>query len=188
MTARTRIPSEFVPLDVNYPHDRAIRQAGPMAELLFIRGMAYARRTKSEGVIPDYDLPVVGVGIPKVAQHANALVRVRLWVSIQGGWRIRSWGKWNPVSEDERKAKQSRGGTLGNHNRWHVDGVTSDDCEFCGAIATESLTDQSTESLSIAEVEVEVEKRESEPKTSSSDVTYVPRGASLRAVPGLGDV
>jgi len=187
----SKIPSEFVPLDVNYAHDRAIRQAGPLAELLFIRSMAYARRTKSEGVIPDYDLPVVGVGIPKVAQHAEALVRVRLWVAVSGGWRIRSWAKWNPVSDSARSARQSRGGALGNHNRWHVDGVTSDECEFCGPIGTESLSDRSTESLRIAEVEEEREKRESDGETSSLIVTLgtreTPRGSSLRAVAGSGD-
>lgn len=172
MTAK--IPSQFVPLDVNYAHDRAIRSAGPLAELLFIRGMAYSRRTKTDGVIPDYDLDVVGVGIPQVKKHADALVKVHLWVTVPGGWRIRSWDKWNPVSETQRKSAQARGGARGNHNRWHIDGVVSEDCEFCigEAIAyrspSDSPSDHPTESLRIAEREREREERESDGETHHS--------------------
>lgn len=179
MTAR--IPSEFVPLDVNYAHDRAIRVAGPLAEALFVRSIAYARKHKTGGLIPDYDLEVVGAGIPRLSKQAEALVAVRLWLVVSGGWRVRSWGKWNPVSDEDRKARQSRGGALGNHNRWHVGGVRSDDCEFCGAIGTESLTDRSTESVdrSLRIAEVEVEKRESDGSPSSLIVTSVTRATAV---------
>lgn len=165
-----KIPGEFVPLDVNYAHDRAIRQAGPMAELLFIRAMTYARRMKTSGYVPDYDLEVIGVGIPKLKQQAEALVRVRLWAAAAGGWKFRSWDKWNPVSDADRQVRQSKGGRLGNHNRWHVDGVASDDCEFCigGAIGTDSVTDIATRSLRIAEVEEEKERETDETHHSSS--------------------
>lgn len=128
-----KIPSEFVPLDVNMAHDGAIRAAGPMAELLFVRGLMYARRTKSLGRLPRYDLPVYGVGIPAVAKHAAALVREGLWVAEDDGWRIRSWDRWNPASSRKAQAKQSRGGSLGNHNRWHVNGTPRAGCEFCDA-------------------------------------------------------
>jgi len=147
----SKIPSEFVPLDVNYAHDRAIRQAGYQAELLFIRGLAYARKMfkVTGGLIPDYDLDIVAAGIPNAKKHASSLVRERLWITAKGGWHIRSFGKWNP--EIDRSA-QSTGGTLGNHNRWHVDGNWSPDCAFCGgpplddlAIGTESVTDRSTD-------------------------------------------
>lgn len=175
MNSNARIPGEFVPLDVNYAHDRAIRQAGPSAELLFIRAMTYARRMKTNGYVPDYDLPVIGVGIPKIERHAAELVRVRLWSTAAGGWKFRSWEKWNPVSDADRQVRQSKGGRLGNHNRWHVGGVTSDDCEFCSigeAIGTDSVTDIATRSLRIAEVEEELEReRETGMHSSSPSVT-----------------
>lgn len=188
-----RIPGEFVPLDVNYSHDRAIRQAGPMAELLFIRSLAYARKMRSVtgGLIPDYDLLTVAAGIPNPKRHVKALIDQRLWVIAKGGWRIRSFEKWNPEPD---RAAQGLGGRIGNHNRWHTDGRWSPDCEFCtppeGGIGTESVTDHSTDEkrslptdrLVIASVSLpiaEVEKREErETKTSvetksksSSDVT-----------------
>lgn len=157
-----RIPGEFVPLDVNYAHDRAIRQAGPHAELLFVRGVAYARKYKTDGLIPDYDLSVAGVGIPNVTRHAATLVRVGLWLAADDGWLIRSFPKWNPVSEAERAGKQSKGGSLGNHNRWHTNGRRSDDCTFCAPIGKRLGSDRSTDSLRIAEREGEREKRESD--------------------------
>ena len=163
-----RIPSEFVPLDVNYSHDRAIRAAGPMAELLFLRALTYARRTKSHGFLPDFDLPVFGVGLTSLPRQAKALVRERLWVEVDGGWRIRSWAKWNPTSTAESQAAQSLGGTLGNHNRWHSDGRHSEGCAFCDPSGERSGSDRGTDRsaisvpdrVGIAEVEVEREKRE----------------------------
>lgn len=158
-----KIPSEFVPLDVLYPHDRAIRSAGHCAELLFIRGLAYARKNKTNGSIPDYDLAVVGVGIPAVARHAKSLVREELWTEVDGGWCIRSWEKWNP--DQERREKQSVGGIRGNHTKWHTGpkGQVSEDCTYCFPISEgsvpESVPDHYDRSLVIAEREREGEKR-----------------------------
>lgn len=167
----TKIPSEFVPLDVNYAHDRAIRAAGPHAELLFIRGLAYARRTKQGGLLPDYDLPVFGVGIPALPKNAKALVREELWVEVDGGWLIRSFGKWNPIGE--RHDKQSQGGVRGNHIRHHTGptGRPSDQCALCVPIGTESVTESLPRSLPVAE------KKEREKRDSSSS-SYVTRGAA----------
>jgi hypothetical protein len=163
VTQPARIPGEFVPLDVNYAHDRALRAAGPMAELLFIRGLAYAKRGRAGGLVPDYDLSVVGVGIPNPGKHAAALVREGVWEEVEGGWQIRSWSRWNPRSEAQIAKRQSKGGSLGNHNRWHVEkGGWSADCRFCPPIGERSVSDRYTDSLSIAEVEEEVEKRESD--------------------------
>jgi hypothetical protein len=166
-----KIPSEFVPLDVLYPTDRAIRSAGHCAELLFIRSLVYARKNKTKGQIPDYDLSVVGVGIPALARHAAALVRAELWTEVDGGWYIRSWDRWNP--DQERREKQSEGGVRGNHTKWHTgpDAQVSDDCPYCSPIGegsvTESVPDHSKRSLRIAEREREREGEREEEKTSS---------------------
>jgi hypothetical protein len=172
----TKIPSEFVPLDVNYAHDRAIRAAGPLAELLFIRGMAYSRGKRTNGMLPDYDLPVFGVGIPALTKHAKALVREALWVEVDGGWAIRSWEKWNP--DQERHEKQSEGGTRGNHTKWHTGpkGRFSDQCPLCVPIGTESVPDHQPRSLRIAE---EKEKEKRDPSSSS---TYREAPDLLRSV------
>lgn len=129
MTRRT--PGNYVPLDVNYVRDAAIRKAGPMAELLYIRSLAYAKGAKRGGVVPDYDLEVVGIGITRLKSLATKLVEVGLWVRDSDGWTIRSWERWN--GEDEAV---SAGARLGNHIRWHVKtGKHDPECEHCVASA-----------------------------------------------------
>jgi hypothetical protein len=106
-------PGLFVPLDVNYVSDEGIRRAGIAAELLFIRALVYAKRTNSHGFIPDYDLPVIAVGLHPdgVPQSVAALIHWELWVEAEGGWHIRSWERWNSApdeAEKERKKAQAR--------------------------------------------------------------------------------
>lgn len=122
-------PGNYVPLDVNYVRDAAVRKAGPMAELLYIRSLAYAKGAKRGGVVPDYDLEVVGIGITRLKSLAAKLVEVGLWTREADGWRIRSWERWN--GEDEAV---SAGARLGNHVRWHVKTGRFDPvCEHCAA-------------------------------------------------------
>lgn len=99
-------PGLYVPLDVNYVHDEAVRRAGPQAELLFLRGLAYAKRVGNDGFIPDYDLPVVGVGLPDVNNAVERLVHWDLWREEEGGWRIRSWERWNASDEHEQERRR----------------------------------------------------------------------------------
>lgn len=177
-----RIPGEFVPLDVNYSHDRAIRQAGYQAELLFIRGLAFAREKYKvhHGLIPDYDLPVVAAGIPNPKKHAATLVRERLWIAAKGGWHIRSFEKWNPEID---RAAQSTGGALGNHNRWHIDGKWSPDCAFCGPptdaepIGPRSVTDADLGSLT----DRSSSQRKRERREGEGDVRSKPSSSSSQS-------
>lgn len=130
--AGPRIPGEFVPLSVNYAHDPALRRAGTAAELLFIRGLAESRLRKSHGFLAEFTLSGFAFGIRSPLKAADALVREGAWVKVSDGWRITAWDKWNPRSEADVHEKQSSGGALGAHNKWHVDGRRSDDCRFCG--------------------------------------------------------
>ena len=41
----------FVPLDVDYADDPKIIEAGPLAELLFVRGLAFCKQQLSDGHI-----------------------------------------------------------------------------------------------------------------------------------------
>ena len=107
-----RIPGEFVPSDVDTVHDPAIRAAGYKAELLFRRANEYSKRTKSDGVVPKYDLPIVGIGIPgPLAPLAAALVRVGLWQDSGDTWTIPKYLKWNlsqsEIADDKGQAPRS---------------------------------------------------------------------------------
>jgi hypothetical protein len=131
--ARTT-PGNYVPLDVNYSSDPAIRAAGEHAELLFVRGIAYCKRTRTDGFIPDFDLPVVAIGLRSVPKRVAALVSHGLWRPVDGGWVVRSWSRWNKPAAVEAAfvSTQAEHGTKGNHERWHAArGIVDPDCEHC---------------------------------------------------------
>lgn len=104
-----KMPGMYVPLDVNYISDADIRRAGPDAELLFVRGLAYCKRSSPDGLVPDFDLEIVGVGLKSVEKRAATLVQHGLWVEVEGGWQVRSWSRWNETSKDlEAKRERAR--------------------------------------------------------------------------------
>jgi hypothetical protein len=122
-----KIPGQFVPLHVNYDLDVAIRKAGPMAELLFVRSLVWSKRTRSCGFVSRWDVDAVGIGLRSCTKLAESLVTHGLWEVVEDGWRIRSWERWNSSEE-----AISAGGKVGNHRRWHVKaGKFDPDCEFC---------------------------------------------------------
>jgi hypothetical protein len=133
-------PSLFVPLDMNYMRDPAIRRAGPEAELLYVRALAFSKSGDTEGMIYDYDLPIVAVGLKNIAARVASLVRERLWVAVEGGWYIRSWDRWNPsrAEREEERQKRVEGAIKTNHNRYHK-GEFNDDCPLCVASLERSL-------------------------------------------------
>ena len=114
-----RAPSMFVPLDVNYPRDPRLRKAGPDAELLYIRGLAYAKGGETDGMVYDYDLDVVAVGLPRVQGRIAALEREKAWERREDGWFICGWFKWNEPTAKlrEQKRKRAEGAAKTNHRK-----------------------------------------------------------------------
>lgn len=128
-----RIPGEFVPCDVNMSTDPAIMRAGAMAELLFRRGLEYAKKNSRDGDLYELDLPLIALGIPKPAAAAEALVREGLWLQRKDGWQIRSYLKWN-LSQEERagKREQNRVGALkSNHKQGRHSEDLNPECPLC---------------------------------------------------------
>lgn len=141
-------PGNYVPLDVNYARDSAIRRAGVTAELLYVRSLAYCKGARKDGHVPEYDLPVVAVGMRGVRQAVDALVREGLWDVTDDGWLIRSWVRWNG-SDQAFRQERSESGKLGNHRRWHVErGVVDPDCDLCSDRSATPNSDRTSESLS----------------------------------------
>jgi hypothetical protein len=96
----------YAPLSAHYYKDDAIADAGPMAELLYVRSLAFSADVLSDGYISDTQLlRFVGVGIPSVRKHADALCKVDLWIREDGGYRIVTWSKWN-LTKAEIQEKQ----------------------------------------------------------------------------------
>jgi len=109
-------------LDVNYLRDPRIRRAGPDAELLYLRALAYAKGGGTDGFVHDYDLDVIAVGLTKVQQRVNALTREKAWEKREGGWFICGWFKWNKSTEELRIDKDRRriGAARTNHKK-HIE-------------------------------------------------------------------
>ena len=116
-------PSIYVPLDVNYMRDPRIRRAGPDAELLYLRALAYAKGGETEGMVYDYDLEVIAVGLKNVPARVAALIREKAWEEREGGWFICGWFNWNEPTDKlrDRKRRQAEGAAKTNHRK-HVEG------------------------------------------------------------------
>jgi len=112
----------YVPLDVDYASDDKLIEAGPMAELLYVRGLAFCKRTMSDGVIRRSQLAAVGLGIPAAAKHAQRLVDVGAWAATPHGWRVVAWLKRNKSAAQIRHDGEAKkaASVLANHKRWHI--------------------------------------------------------------------
>jgi hypothetical protein len=122
----------FVPLLVGYAEDDKIIAAGPMAELLYVRSLAFAKREGKDGRITDNQLAIFSLRIPGARRHADRLVELGLWERNGNGWYVASWLRHNRAADEIAQAK-SAAGNLGNHNRWHLGarGVPKVDCDLC---------------------------------------------------------
>ena len=111
----------FVKLDVDYPDNPKIISAGPMAELLYVRGLCLAKRTLSDGFIDSRQF--ARMGIPDADAHAETLVANGLWRSVKNGYRIVGWLERNNSAKrvaeiaKERAAAGSAGGKAKAANR-----------------------------------------------------------------------
>jgi hypothetical protein len=122
----------FVPLTVGYADDDKIIDAGPMGELLYVRSLAFAKRSRKDGWIAANQLSTFAARIPNARRHADHLVELGLWERNGNGWYVVAWLRHNAAAADLQKAK-SEAGILGNHDRWHLgpDGVPKAECDHC---------------------------------------------------------
>lgn len=155
-----KIPGEFVPLDIHYYLDPAVQRSGSAAELLYIRSLAYAKSSDSDGFVSAYVIKAFSIGLRMVRKSIDALVRENLWTEVEGGWQITNWHKWNKTKAQVRAEKEARKASaiLANHQRWHVgSGKKDPSCPHCKP--------SDSDPIRIQEIEVEVETEvETEPE------------------------
>lgn len=127
-----RIPGEFVPLDVTLPRKPEIRSGGPDAELMFIRSLIYLGTSRTNGVLPEYDLAVWSAGLRNVPKSVAHLVETGLWVVVPDGWLVPSWAKWNRTTEERAEIREAKrlGAMTTNHKKGLHDKPV-DDCPDC---------------------------------------------------------
>ena len=125
----------FVPLDAEYDSDDKVMEAGHIAELLYVRGLAFSKRTMSDGNITRAQLAIVGRGIPSAKRQAERLVLVGLWTETAKGWHIVAWAKRNKSAQEIDRIRTARktASMEANHQRWHVgpEGKPSATCPLC---------------------------------------------------------
>lgn len=97
---KVRRNGSYAPLSAHYYLDDAIGEAGEKAEVLYCRGLAFCANVVSDGLISDRQILTIGVGLPGLAARADTLVKVGLWERVDGGYRVRSWLKWNRSREE----------------------------------------------------------------------------------------
>lgn len=115
-------PSVYVPLDANYLRDPRIRRAGPDAELLYIRSLAYAKSGETDGMVYEFDLDAIAVGLNKVQARVAALIREKAWEERDEGWFICGWFNWNEsvAKLRDQKRKRAEGAAKTNHKK-HIE-------------------------------------------------------------------
>jgi outer membrane biosynthesis protein TonB len=125
----------FIQLDAEYATDEEFIEAGPHAELLYIRALAFCKRKMLDGRFTRNQLAAVALGIPNPRKAADALVAVGLWSVTAEGWEIPAWLKRNkPAAQIVEEREMRRMASVeANHAQHHVgEGKRpSPKCELC---------------------------------------------------------
>lgn len=122
----------FVPLDASYAQDPKILDLDDeRSELLFIRSLTYCKAHLTDGLIHRRALHQIAPFADEV--HADVLaadlVRTGLWIATDRGWRVASWLKRNPASEEI--LTPSKGRELAHVRHHEKKGVQKEGCPFC---------------------------------------------------------
>lgn len=116
MATTTRRNRLHVQLDVHYAEDPKIIDAGERAELLYVRSLAFCKKTwEANGFITDGQLTrTVGAGLTSVKASAKRLCDVGLWERVEDdlfgtgkGYRVVAWLKRNPSADEIRANRRA---------------------------------------------------------------------------------
>lgn len=119
--ARPKSKGAYAPLAAHYYLDDAILEAGPDAELLWVRVLSFlASVPQADGFITDRQIRTVGIGLRNVTKRVDKLQEVGLLSAEPGGFAARSWHKWNRSAQEvgkflakDRERKASKSGEVG---------------------------------------------------------------------------
>lgn len=133
--------------DAYYDHTKVVH-AGPLAELLWVRALAWCNRNRSrstDGVVPTDivyrlasfcgRLAIDGDSVSP-SDLARSLVREGLWVEVQGGYAIHDYTEYQRTLDEleDISAKRSAAGRKGAESRW---GSNPDGNGMANAMASE---------------------------------------------------
>jgi len=145
----------WVRFDDQYPIHRKVAGLSDTAFRLHSAAIFWCVRNGTDGFVPEEDLDLVCAQVQKPARFASECVRRNAWHDaayqcasencpgpVDGqGWVIHDYLEYQPTKDEnttakkEMQEKKSSGGKLGNHRRWHVNGVTKPDCPWCPSVS-----------------------------------------------------
>lgn len=131
------------------PENRKIIEAGGDAAWLYFCSMAFAKRNKTDGVIPEAAVGRLS-DRKQPARLARILLSKDLWHApghscdrcpqpLPGNYVVHDYTPWQGSVQAQRltKTAKSAGGSYGNHQRWHLSrGVRDPECPHCAAAAS----------------------------------------------------
>lgn len=100
---RAKSKGAYVPLAAQYYLDDAILEAGPTAELMWVRILSFLASVPTDGFITERQLKTIGVGLRDYRQRVATLQLVGLLHAVDDGYVARSWQKWNRTTEEMNK-------------------------------------------------------------------------------------
>lgn len=129
--------------DSFHSHPKAMA-ASPAALGLWVVAGSWSGMNLTEGHVPAHVLPRL---MPKAERLARELVAVGLWDRVENGFVFHDWTTYNPTRAEAIAARerQSSGGAIGNHRRWHEGkGKVDPRCRYCqnGTSPNDRVTDR----------------------------------------------
>lgn len=97
----------WLKIDDNAPGHRKLLRVPPAARWLWVCGLAYCQRLKTDGAIPAEALDLFGVKNPKPL--ADALVEAKLWHTGDDGFRVHDFLAWNDSAEQRETKSDAKG-------------------------------------------------------------------------------
>lgn len=110
----------YVPLDVLITDDEDIAKVGMFGFALFVSGLTYAKRRKTDGYIPKSIVPrlMISPSLDEVAEchaYVTRLCESGLWSEVGDGYQIRNWPAWNPTEDDREKWAERKRKSRASH-------------------------------------------------------------------------
>lgn len=143
---------QWVRLMSRYYEDEAVEEAGPLAEVLFVRALSFAASSGTDGLVSAREVRrFLSGGLHDVDDLCNQLVKVGLWEVQEepAGYRIRNWLTYNRAADDisfgrsrdaaRKRSERSPDGLRSDSGR-SPDGVQEESGK-CPGIRTDTDTD-----------------------------------------------
>lgn len=90
----------YVALKAQYYLDDAILEAGPEAELLWVRILSFLASVRTDGTLTELQLKSVGYGLRNLRRRVERLQEVGLLLHDGARYEARSWSKWNRSAQE----------------------------------------------------------------------------------------